>query len=961
MTKTSMDENNNIVWSEGDQLVAFMGTTLKSKYQIKEGSVGSTSGSFTEVTEAEGSDLEEGQELDHNVVLYPYSSDVTCLKKDSRSYGLSVTLSGTQVYSKESFANGAFPMVAVSASNRVAFKNVCGGLKLQFKGVDAIKSIKLEGLSGERLAGPATVTAYADGADPEVNMSTDAASSILLDCGEGVQLDENVPTTFVIAVPPTTFASGMKITVTDTEGYSRVLANSSENTIIRSSLLTFPALTYTQVGVFELPEGVLESYEVLADGGSIEVSVRTNQDFNIVIPEEAKEWISVVESKAVREETVVFNVAENDGLDDRTAEILFIANDETVLQSINIFQEAVPMPVVDVEYIENGVNYGAGILIDDVIWAPVNVGAEIQSEYGDYYNWIEGHRICPEGWRVPSISEYSALEANSEWGELDGVEGRYFYGGKKYRTSIFLPAAGSDDERVQPGYAGYYLTSNNGSIPKYGYASTFTSTGVGGVPIDANSTQKYSVRCVAINEEEVTEKTINGLAWKTMNLGANKITGDGNCYNSELSALACPDGWRVPTMDEFNSLKQNYKFDNVDGVNGYWMSGTNIYPGQNTGIFVPCAKWYYNGRDGFEQRPEDDTDGFVYMTSSASTTLTGNQGFHFGLNNDFSITQMGQTTYYVPLRCVKGTLEEPYIKTSTISTLPYEGGELSIEITSNVEGFSLEISDDVASWITAEINGNTITVNVAENLAYYRNGKIRIIADSHSNTYKDIYIYQNGWVTDFNSSNYIVYKANATRVVTEGRYTNVYNYKSVIKSTGATGVKVEMKFQLTGSGTDYYLASSGNQWGDNYSSFEIPTTGFNLDGTLYTWSEMGVTNTSLITLVFDGSKGTITINNKKTLSTTLTSMSWTYLFSAYGRDSDEGVSYYDYGVPEGSKLYYVKMYDINGKETYVGHAAKAKNPATGKEEYCWYSNNNGVMECQFAYDSANKGGYTANF
>ena len=90
-------------------------------------------------------------------------------------------------------------------------------------------------------------------------------------------------------------------------------------------------------------------------------------------------------------------------------------------------------------------------------------------------------------------------------------------------------------------------------------------------------------------------------------------------------------------------------------------------------------------------------------------------------------------------------------------------------------------------------------------------------------------------------------------------------------------------------------------------------------------------------------------------------MSWTYLFSAYGRDSDEGVSYYDYGVPEGSKLYYVKMYDINGKETYVGHAAKAKNPATGKEEYCWYSNNNGVMECQFAYDSANKGGYTANF
>ena len=39
-TKTSMDQNNNVLWSEGDQLVAFMKTTLGSKYQIKEQYVG---------------------------------------------------------------------------------------------------------------------------------------------------------------------------------------------------------------------------------------------------------------------------------------------------------------------------------------------------------------------------------------------------------------------------------------------------------------------------------------------------------------------------------------------------------------------------------------------------------------------------------------------------------------------------------------------------------------------------------------------------------------------------------------------------------------------------------------------------------------------------------------------------------------------------------------------------------
>ncbi len=499
-TKTSMDENNNVLWSEGDQLAAFMKSSLISKYQVDEDCIGSTSGSFSEVIEPNsGSDQASRQELNHNIIIYPYSEDVSCVKNDSynptQSYRLNILLPEVQKYADNSFGNGAFPMVAVSESNRLSFKNLCGGLKLQFKGIDKIKSIKLEGLSNEKLAGSATITAYTDGSKPEINMNETAVTSVLLDCAEGIQLDENVPTTFIIATPPVTFASGMKITITDTDGYSRVLANSSENTIHRSSLLTFPALTYTQAGVFELPEGAMESYEVVAEGGNIDVSIKTNKDFKVVIPEEAQQWISIIESKAVREETVVFCISENVSIDERSAEILFTENDGTVLQSINIFQKAIPIPAVNIEYIENGVNHGLGILIDDLIWAPVNVGAETQSEYGDYYNWIEAHRICPEGWRLPTWAEYSSLTAHNEWGELNGVEGRYFYGENKYRTSIFLPAAGSDDKKVQPGYAGYYLTSANGWIPKYGYASTFTPTQVGGADVSADGTQKYSDSC----------------------------------------------------------------------------------------------------------------------------------------------------------------------------------------------------------------------------------------------------------------------------------------------------------------------------------------------------------------------------------------------------------------------------------------------------------------------------------
>ena len=272
-TRTVMDENNNVLWSEEDQLVAFMGTTLGTKYQIKEQYVGTTTGGFSKIDEAGNEDdLESGQEIDHNVVLYPHSTSVWCMKNDSnnptQSYKLNVVLPETQAYEENSFGIGAFPMIAVSTDNKLTFRNICGGLKLQFKGVDKIKSIKLEGLGGEKISGKSTVVGYVNGSAPTIAMAaTDKSySHVILDCGEGVQLSEATPTTFIIAVPPVEFASGMKITVTDTDGLSRTLTNSSANTIKRSCLTRFPVITYKQEGVFEIPEGTLTSYDIPAEG-----------------------------------------------------------------------------------------------------------------------------------------------------------------------------------------------------------------------------------------------------------------------------------------------------------------------------------------------------------------------------------------------------------------------------------------------------------------------------------------------------------------------------------------------------------------------------------------------------------------------------------------------------------------------------------------------------------------------
>ena len=146
-TRTVMDEDNNIRWSEGDQIVGFVNSTLGLKYQVTASSVGQTSASFDEVG---GGGLNAGTELDHIIAYYPYSSAVKVAKSGTH-YALEVVLPSDQTYAHESFGNGSFPMVAVSQTNNITFRNVFGGMKLQLKGTARIASIKVEGKPARRV------------------------------------------------------------------------------------------------------------------------------------------------------------------------------------------------------------------------------------------------------------------------------------------------------------------------------------------------------------------------------------------------------------------------------------------------------------------------------------------------------------------------------------------------------------------------------------------------------------------------------------------------------------------------------------------------------------------------------------------------------------------------------------------------------------------------------------------
>ena len=106
----------------------------------------------------------------------------------------------------------------------------------------------------------------------------------------------------------------------------KVVVFAGDNTRAAMQVLTFEEGTLT---------AVTKEFEVKAEGGVVEVPVVTNLDYEVSVN---ADWITYVETKAVREETVVLNVTENTDLE-RTAVVSLTVGGASV-QDITITQKA---------------------------------------------------------------------------------------------------------------------------------------------------------------------------------------------------------------------------------------------------------------------------------------------------------------------------------------------------------------------------------------------------------------------------------------------------------------------------------------------------------------------------------------------------------------------------------------------------------------------------------------------
>lgn len=583
ITKTYMDAQNNIRWSEGDQIIGFMKTSLGLKYRILSSSVGKTSASFENVSESDGN-VNAGIEWNHNVFFYPYSETIEAAKSGDH-YALDIVLPSEQTYVPESFGNGSMAMVAVSENKNITFRNVLGGMKLQLKGTQKITSINLQGKNSEKLSGAATVTAYTDEAKPAITMSSGASTSVSLSCGEGVQLSESQATEFIIALPPVAFSGGFKVTVTDSDGKTYTVETDKANTVLRSSLLTMPAFNLGSNPSEEQPgEG---DDELIVPVSKVELSA---ESLELYIGD-ATQLTATVRPKDATDKTVVWSsdnpaVASIDqtglvtALTSGTAKIIAAAGGKSATCTINVSAKAQATS----DYIdEYGINHGQGIEIDGVVWAPVNCGYHATDyKYGKLYQWgrkygqgydgslynVDGYNIgeysdasepsivsgpvslaigqsesnsnkfyynssspydwatpqdgtlwnsgtednpvkteydpCPEGWRVPTYAELSALRAHkSSWTTNDSQNGYWFSGSTTYSTSVssvFFPAAGYryyyDCDAYYRGYDGYYWSSrpdSYGAYYLYFYRRNVTMS-------NGYRAYGFSVRCVQVTD-----------------------------------------------------------------------------------------------------------------------------------------------------------------------------------------------------------------------------------------------------------------------------------------------------------------------------------------------------------------------------------------------------------------------------------------------------------------------------
>lgn len=247
-TRVQLDANGKTVWTAGDELTAFYKSDANSRFAFR-GNTGDRNGGFT--IKEQGT---KTMDIDEVILIYPYSDKY---KLNTENRVVEANISAVQYYEAGSYGVGANLMASVETDDNFTLKSLCGWIAVQLKGAGKVTSITLTGNNGEQLAGDVKfnydtfnleLLYYPNDPDDSSQVGGslifgDYQQTITLECGEGVDLHYTEPTAFYFVVAPQTFAKGITIEATCSDG--TVLTKSSSNTLTveRNHIVPMSTLT----------------------------------------------------------------------------------------------------------------------------------------------------------------------------------------------------------------------------------------------------------------------------------------------------------------------------------------------------------------------------------------------------------------------------------------------------------------------------------------------------------------------------------------------------------------------------------------------------------------------------------------------------------------------------------------------------------------------------------------------
>ena len=164
--------------------------------------------------------LEKKEPMDANYGVMPYKGTTRVANGEVK-----MEFPSRQTYAANGVCFAENPMVGVSASastTDMQFKNLGGYAVVKVYGTAVIKSIAIEGMNGETLAGTAMVAPEVD-ADPTFSITALPSKTVTVTAETPVELgltaEEATP--FYLMVPPTTFEAGFIVILTDSYGNVR--------------------------------------------------------------------------------------------------------------------------------------------------------------------------------------------------------------------------------------------------------------------------------------------------------------------------------------------------------------------------------------------------------------------------------------------------------------------------------------------------------------------------------------------------------------------------------------------------------------------------------------------------------------------------------------------------------------------------------------------------------------------